>query len=533
MNKYNIKKNREKLSDSEIEQQMNFDKFMTGYTPTKFNFLKGAKFYSIIASVTVVLVATGYMVFNSSKKEASSNLKPFIQAPIAELNIVSESFDLFGTKDTTLVYSTGTTITVPDGAFTDENENDITGPVNIKYREFHDPIDIMLAGIPMNYDSAGINFKLESAGMFEITAFQNGKELKLKSGKNISVNMVSHTNNESDYNIYYLDTVKRCWDYIAENTTKNSTCTHLFERNPNYQEKFAASDSIEGLAKQLPPQKADPKAYNFFIDFKKEEFPELAAYNGIKFQPLEDKKKFHAKLSEKTWDDVFIERSEDNNFYIITFISEKETHKIKVNPVVDEKDYELTKVDYEQRQRKYEAFLANKKNRERENRDSLYRLMAIHKGIALTSNLNERFNNFIDNSFMQTSNDLLTSRTFSINKMGIWNSDKAYLFFEIANVKKYNAQFLNAQNQQVILKEVTLIKRKINSTYNLSPTAFNHFPWSSSIDVVIGIGYENELYVLKTEELNNVTITGNYIQFTMKELKGVNSPEKLKQLLKI
>lgn len=533
MNKYNIKKNREKLSDSEIEQQMNFDKFMTGYTPTKFNFLKGAKFYSIIASVTVVLVATGYMVFNSSKKEASSNLKPFIQAPIAELNIVYDSFDLNATKDTTLVYTTGTTISVPAGAFTDENDNDIIGAVNIKYREFHDPIDIMLAGIPMNYDSAGINFKLESAGMFEITAFQNGKELKLKSGKNISVNMVSHTNNESDYNIYYLDTVKRCWNYIAENTTKNSTCTHLFERNPNYQEKFAVSDSIEGLAKQLPPQKADPKAYNFFIDFKKEEFPELAAYNGIKFQPLEDKKKFHEKLSEKTWDDVFIERSEDNNCYIITFISEKETHKIKVNPVVDEKDYELTKVDYEQRQRKYEAFLANKKNRERENRDSLYRLMAIHKGIALTSNLNERFNNFIDNSFLPTSNDILTSRTFTISNLGIWNSDKAYLFFEMATVKRHKAQFVNHKNETLILKDVTLIRRGVNTTYTISPTMFNKFPWSNNVNIVVGISYENELYVFKAEELNNLNIAGDYIQFTMTELKDVNSPEQLKQLLKI
>ena len=104
MNKYNIKKNREKLSDSEIQQQMNFDKFMSGYTPAKFNFLKGAKFYSIIASVTVVLVAAGYMVFNASKNEASSNLKPFIQPPIAALDVLSDTFALLTTNDTTLVY---------------------------------------------------------------------------------------------------------------------------------------------------------------------------------------------------------------------------------------------------------------------------------------------------------------------------------------------------------------------------------------------------------------------------------------------
>jgi hypothetical protein len=533
MNKYNIKKNREKLSDSEIQQQMNFDKFMSGYTPTKFNFLKGAKFYSIIASVTVVVVAAGYMVFNASKNEASSNLQPFIQPPIAALDVPSDSFVLLNTKDTTLVYSTGTTIGIPAGAFTDESGNDVTGEVKINYREFHDPIDIMLAGIPMNYDSGGVQFQLESAGMFEISAFQNGKQLKLKSGKNISVNMVSHTNNEIDYNIYYLDTVKKCWDYIAENTKQNGTCNPLFERNPNYKDAFSANNNISEFAKQLPPQKANANAYNFIIDFKKDEFPELAAYNGIKFQPLEGKKKFHAKLSEKTWDDVFIERSEENDCYVITFVSEKETHKIKVNPVVDENNYAATKADYEKRQRKYEAFLANKKNREAQDRDSVYRLMAIHNATALKSNLNDRFNNFIDNSFMQTSNDLLTSRTFTISKLGIWNSDKAFSFFEMAKVERYKAQFVNNQQEALVLKNVKLIRRGVNSAYSIEPKMFDNFPWANNVNILMGISYENELFVVKAEETKNINVIGDYIQFTMTELKDVKSPGQLKQLLKI
>lgn len=534
MNKYTIKKNREKLSDSEIQEQMNFDKFISGYTPTKLSFLKGAKLYSIIASSAIVVAIAGYLIVNASKKQNASNNKPFIMPPIAQLNVVSDSFDLVATKDTTLIYGTGSTIMIPAGAFADENDKDVVGPVKIKYREFHDPIDIMLAGIPMNYDSAGLPLHLESAGMFEIEAFQNGKPLKLKSGKNISINLVSHTNNQNDYNIYYLDTVKRCWNYIAENTLNNGTCLPLFERNPNYkpQEEVNKKD-IEAVLAQLPPQKAKPNAYNFSIDFKKEEFPELAAYNGIKFQPIENKKKFHEKLAQKTWEDVLIERSVDNTCYIITFVSEAETHKIKVNPVVDEKNYEASKVDFEKRQKKYQAFLANKQAIEKEKRDSLYRLTKIHSGIALTSNLNERFNNFIDNSFMPTSNDILTARTFSISKLGIWNSDKAIPFFQMAKVTRRSAQFVDQQNEPLILKDVTLIRRGVNSAFPISPTMFHQFPWSDNVNLLVGISYENELYILKAEEADKINITANYIQFTMTELKDIKSPEQLKELLKI
>lgn len=45
--------------------------------------------------------------------------------------------------------------------------------VKITYREFADPIDFFVSGIPMEYDSAGRKYNFESSGMCEINAYKD------------------------------------------------------------------------------------------------------------------------------------------------------------------------------------------------------------------------------------------------------------------------------------------------------------------------------------------------------------------------
>ncbi len=532
MKKFNIIKGREKLSDSEIQKQMNFDKFISGHTPAKGWFPKGIKLYSLITSVSVALVAAAYIVFQPAKTETAAALKPFIDPPAQSMDISSNVFTCNNQHDSTFVYNTGSLIHVPQSAFADEKGNDISGKIEIRYREFHDPIDIMLSGIPMNYDSAGIHYQLESAGMFEITAYQNGQLLKLKPGKEISVNMASHTNNENDYNIYYLDTVKRQWDYISENTGKNKTCIPVFEKDPEFTKKFESNFALKVPDKPVLPKMGNPAAYNFIIDFKKNEFPELAVYKGLKLEPVENKKKFHSGLAQKTWDDVMIERENDNEHYIIKFSSERESQSIRVIPVVDEKNYAGTMKDYEKRQKQYEGFLAVKKKAENEKRDSLYRIKEIFTGVASRANLNERFNNFIDDSYTETSKDLLAYRTFAVSKLGVWNSDKPFEFFN-AGVKHHKAQFVSVKKELIILKNVYVIKRQRNSIITIPEKNFQDFPFENGINIIVGIGYNNQLFYMKDEDIKNVDAGKEVIQLKMRQTEGVNSCAGLKQLLKI
>lgn len=65
------------------------------------------------------------------------------------------------------------------------------GVVNLKYREFVDQLDIILNKIPMNYAENDKHHILESAGMFELLAYGNGKLLTYAPNKKIQVQLAS------------------------------------------------------------------------------------------------------------------------------------------------------------------------------------------------------------------------------------------------------------------------------------------------------------------------------------------------------
>lgn len=65
------------------------------------------------------------------------------------------------------------------------------GEVNLKYREFVDQLDIVLNKIPMNYIENDRKHVLESAGMFELLAYGNGKLLSFAPNKKVQVQLAT------------------------------------------------------------------------------------------------------------------------------------------------------------------------------------------------------------------------------------------------------------------------------------------------------------------------------------------------------
>jgi hypothetical protein len=538
MKKFTFKKDRKELTDQEINQQMNFDKFISAHTPpVKGWFTSGIKLNTLIASFTVVAVIAGYILLKTDKKEDISSAR-FIDPPIQLMNIPVHNYIVNSDSDSTLIHTTGSIIKIPSGAFVDVNGKEIRGNVEIHYREFHNPVDILLSGIPMSYDSAGTIYQLKSAGMFEITATQNGKAVHLKPEKILLVNMISHTNDSSNYNIYNLDTVQRKWIYISENTTGNKTCNSAFAAKTNNYKSIDKIQIVPDLEKPIMPKKADPGANNFLIDFNKDEFPELAVYKDLKFEPID--KKYDASLSKRIWEEVLIERNKDNQNYTVTFSAGKETHSFTVIPVVDAEDYPTAMADLSLKQKQYEKLLAEKKRNNIRQNDSLYEINSIFKGAAAKSNLNERFNNFIQDNYPEGSEDLLVYRTFSVSKLGIWNSDQPFPFFS-TNFKSlsgdYAATFVDEEGKSLLLRNLYLVRRSANTIVSVPNNHFHydHFPfYPESIDVMVGITVENELVYLKDEQLKNPGIKGKTILLKMNKTdKNIVSSRQLKNLLKI
>ena len=92
---------------------------------------------------------------------------------------------------------------IPPNAFLNQKDSLVKGEVDIKVRTFDDPETIFIGGVPMNYDSAGFDYNLSSAGMFEFNAYQQGERLKPNPEREIQVNMLSEKL-DSGYNVFSL-----------------------------------------------------------------------------------------------------------------------------------------------------------------------------------------------------------------------------------------------------------------------------------------------------------------------------------------
>lgn len=115
-------------------------------------------------------------------------------------------------EGTTVDLGNGGSLEFPDNAFVDENGNTVNGEVDVEWQEFHTLGDIMLSGIPMKYDSAGVQNDFVSGGMFTIHASQNGKSVEIAPSKKVGVNIASIQDTPC-YNFYEMDEESGKWTY--------------------------------------------------------------------------------------------------------------------------------------------------------------------------------------------------------------------------------------------------------------------------------------------------------------------------------
>lgn len=538
MANYKINTKPGKLPDDAVNKNMNFDKFMSGYKPAPRGF-KGIKAVAGTAVATVAVAVAAYFIFHPAAPVTPAAAAPFINPPLKKMDMPPSTFIVNTAADTNLVYTTGSTIVIPQEAFMKADGTPVKGDVQLKYREFHDPIDIIMSGIPMNYDSAGHSYQLESAGMFDISASQDGQPLLLRPGKTLAVNMVSHTNSD-DYNVYYLDTVQKRWEYVRENTAANNTVQPIYSIDKEKEKVFLAAHPAEAIPeteKLVAPAKADPAAYNFSIDYKADEFPELAVYNGVKFEIAANDKSYNPKLAERVWDEVAIHRHEDGHHYTITFSSGKEQHSFNASPVVDANNYEAALKDFEYKQSRYELLLRRRQKQEEQMRDSLYRLNSYFMGVASRSNLDERFNAFISGNYAGATKDMLVSRLFTINKLGVWNGDRPWDYFsrivDKPHKRFHKARFFSAAGVPLLLRSVYLLKRKMNTYIPVFENKFAELPYTKDMfDIFIGITYDNKIVYMKDEDVHALDDSADEFKLRMTDAgENVTTPDQLKALL--
>ena len=226
---YNIKINPPQPSSDDIAKHQDFDALLAQFKETpqpeeseperkpRVIWLRYAA-----AAAAVFLLAVMVRGLLQGEKGMSDEQyfasQPFINPPLDDIKPTFASAKINANQGGVYEYKNGSKLIVPAAAFRKTDGKLVEGEVEIEYREMHDYVDFFLSGIPMTYDSAGTKYVLESAGMIEIIATQNGQPLKMQPGKEIKVELISYINMprlsvNPKYNIYKLNASTRSWEY--------------------------------------------------------------------------------------------------------------------------------------------------------------------------------------------------------------------------------------------------------------------------------------------------------------------------------
>ncbi|MFT3909309.1 MAG: hypothetical protein QM737_07795 [Ferruginibacter sp.] len=321
---------------------------------------------SIIGGIAIAAGIAALLIFNSRQNifqnkpsintindvavlQQKDTSHPFINPPVAGINVPLSEYNLDAEKGDTLYYPSGSIIYFPPSAFVDGSGNPIKGNVKISYREFADPVDFFVSGIPMQYDSAGKQYNFESSGMCEINAYKDGKAVFVNQRAKPEINL-SVKNKSPLHNLYFLDTANRKWEFIGKDLITGV-------KNNGSVKAVVQKDYSAGMpVKPVVPRKADDAHQSFSITVDPNSFIELLAYDHLKFEVV-DESTFKGSDSYEEWEDVKLDRTPKEGIYNVTFTNKRRKVTYKVRPVLEDKDYDAALSVFKEKNLVYERAL--------------------------------------------------------------------------------------------------------------------------------------------------------------------------------
>lgn len=278
-----------------------------------------------------------------------------VKAPNQAWDIPFEKHKLDASQSMQIQTQGGSTIDIPSGTLVDAQGNPAVGDAEIQYREFHTAADIFRSGIPMRYDSAGSSHILKSAGMFEIRASQNGKELFIAEGKQIDVKMKS--SREGSYNFYKLNEAgDNNWQFIQSAKAQVETAEDLVSNQ--HQGDGYNHVNEETLVDLIKPEKASKTAAVFDFKTNYELYPELAEYKKVLWQDAEKSADGVLDIANndwifgEVWEDATVKRAhiDGGNYYYLDLKNETKKARLLVKPVLEGRAYKKALATYRQNQ---------------------------------------------------------------------------------------------------------------------------------------------------------------------------------------
>jgi len=501
MEKRKLKIDRPEISDNDILRYKDFNSVVNKVNATQgFNTIK---FLSVSGIITIAAIALTFAFLPETTEDNSqiANNEPqtHIKPPIPELDVPYKTYSIDNSKDTTILTDEGSYIFIPANSFINENgetlENNI---VEIKYREFHNPYDLFVSGIPMEYDSAGVDYTFETAGMLDILAFNNSQPLKLKDGKEIKIDMLSD-NTDTDFNLYRYDDKEGEWLYKNKSEFK--------QINENNYLSNTTEPNIENTESKLPikPILSDKNKYSFKVDVNNNENNFINA-KEVLFEIDETQCEFKPEYFTVSWENIDISKIDENN-YKLTLSKNGKLVDLVAYPVYDNSDYnnalkKYNKLNEDNKKQKRE--ILSKRKQKTENN----KILAAQTTKAFTENGTKEW----------------SYRSISILALGIHNIDRPLP----KSVVSISPTFVDEENNIIKTKDIYLVEKDKNRLLHFEGEKTNISVNTATDNVIWALTDDDRVVIADSEDANSINKDDAEKTFNVKTYDYIEGSKKVK-----
>ena len=392
----------------------------------------------------------------ATKQKVLSNNFLLTNPPIPKLDLPYQKFEIDPSQPNVLYSKHGAKIAIPVNAFLDKDGNIIKGKVQLSFREFYNPLDFYLAGIPMEFNDNGVEKVFESAGMVELNAKSNNMELFVNPSNKVKVDLYSWTKSK-DFNLYDLDKTTGQWIEKGKDSISSS--------------------SLDNELNSLPPIPPMPKiatVASFKIADDTKLFPEIEEYKNVHFEPVDILKCNISDAQE------MIVKPLKNGIYEVTSI---------------------LKIGNLRKENKCNCYLAFEAGKDYNDALKQYQIK-YNKLLKQRDLIKLPWTNYEDIVNMHRKNDVknLDSkekiiRTLEINSFGFVNCDYPTSY---PNGGEINPMYADESGKPISLSNVVLVEKNTNALFKYSST-IKYNP--ENVNILWGLTKDNQLAFLKNADL--------------------------------
>lgn len=568
---YNINRNYKPPSSDDIAKQQDFAALMKRFeqeTPAKVTPQRSPlRVLPWVGALLMAAMLAGWFFFVNSSKTVEEYQRlntqhfaenafinpPFANIPPAQFASMKIDANAGGVYE----HKTGSRIVIPKSAFVDDKGALIEGDVDIRYREFHDYVDFFLSGIPMTYDSAGVTYTLESAGMMEVYAEQAGRRVRMAPGKDLNVELVSYINVPDltippAYNIYKLDVEAKNWMFTDVDNIQIMDEDDLVNLNPNDPSTPAKQDLREELKriKELeesefarientvpqPVQPTKPQRTNgsnsvFDLDFADD--PAMNDLYKNSLWQVSPRSAVPVNQIMRSSEDAKLNRVSDTEFEI-TFIDGATQQVVLVNPVLTGKDYENALAIFNGKLSEYERLKAERNAKLEAEKLALKQRLEAER-LTANATFKDALAALQAAGNVHGASDLILRKKiinrFRATSFGIWNCDRPLP----PDIQLLSAKFKTDKGQKLDNMTAYIVDKSLNTVTRFLATddAFMSFNRNSQ-HLLWVVTEDNKIAVFRNEDFKQIPEGEKDFTFVLKETgKTIENEEDVREVLSL